>query len=183
MEKMIWLDNKKERIIEMYSNGFKQVEIAKHFGVSQGAISIRLRKWKVSNSDGNRFKRISVSKDVLYDMYWNKKMRPREIGKIFKCSFTTILNKLKEYGIPRRTYSECQMGKLNGMYGRKHKRSTKFKIAATFVSGKRKIVGSNQWGKGAYYNTPNQGRMWMRSGWERGTASYLINAGIMNING
>jgi hypothetical protein len=178
MKKIIWLDEKKDEIIEMYNDGMKQVEISIHFNISQGSISTGLRKWGVSNSDSNRFRRVEIPKDALYDMYWNKKMRPREIGKIFKCSFTTILNKLKEHEIPRRTYSECHMGKLNGMYGRKHKEVTKAKIAATFVNEKRKIVGSNRWGTGAYYNTPNQGKTWMRSGWERGTASYLTDVGI-----
>jgi hypothetical protein len=36
---------------------------------------------------------------------------------------------------------------------------------------------NTHWGKGAYYDTPNQGRKWMRSGWEIKTANYLTKQG------
>lgn len=174
MERLIWLDEKKEEIIKLYNEGKKQTEIAKYFGVSQGSISTRLRSWGVSNPDGNRFKRVDIDKETLYDMYWNQKMHPVDIGKVFGCSKIAIHQKMKKYNIPCRTKSESRMGKLNPIYNVGHTTETKRKMSDAFVNGKRKSFGfSKNWGKGSYYDTPNQGRVWMRSGWEIKVADYL----------
>lgn len=174
---MKWLDEKKEEIIKMYGDGYKQIEIAIHFDVSQTAISSRLRKWGVSNPDGNRFKKIDIPKDVLYDLYWNKELHPVKIGEKFGCSVMTVHHNLQKYNIPTRTKSESRIGKLNPIYGVGHTKETCKKMSLAFKNG-RKMGYNNHWGKGAYYDTPNQGRKWMRSGWEIKTADYLTNKGI-----
>lgn len=109
MERMLWLDDYKGIIICLYNEGMKQGDIADEFEVSQTAISTRLRKWGVSNPDGNRFKRNEIDKNELYDMYWNKKMQPSQIAKIYECNKQTITNNLIKYNIPRRTKSEARM--------------------------------------------------------------------------
>lgn len=172
MERMVWLDGYKDIIICLYNEGMKQTEIADGFGVSQTAISTRLRKWGVSNSDGNRFIRVNISKNELYDMYWNKEMHPRQIAKIYGCSKQVITNNLIKYNICRRTKSEARIGKLNPLYGVGHTESTKKKMSDAFTNG-RNIGYNTHWGKGGYYNTPNQGKVWMRSGWEIKVAEYL----------
>lgn len=177
MKRMEWLDDKKARIVDMYKDGYTQIEIAKEFNVSQTAISLRLRKWDVSNSDGNRFKRKNISEDELYDMYWNKEMHPREIAKIFNCTFVTVHNYMKKYGIPTRTKSEARKGKLNPIYGVGHTKEAKRKMSQALASD-RKIGFNNHWGKGSYYDTPNQGKVWMRSGWEVKVADYLTEKNI-----
>lgn len=173
MRRSLWLDSKKSAIIEMYQSGMKQIEIAEHFNVSQTSISLRLRKWEVSNPDGNRFiRKVDISKEELYDMYWNKKMHPDEIAEIFGCHKTAIHYKMNKCDIPWRTKSEARMGKLNPIYEVGHTDETKKKMSQAFVNG-RKMGYNTHWGKGSYYDTPNQGRVWMRSGWEVKTANYL----------
>ena len=177
MERLLWLDSKKQEIIQMYNNGCKQIEIAEYFNVSQTAISTRLRKWKVSNPDGNRFKRVNISKEMLYDMYWNKTMHPVDIGRVFGCSIMAIHQKMKLYSIPTRTKSESRQGKLNPIYGIGHTKETKEKMSRAFSNG-RKMGYNHHWGKGSYYDTPSQGRKWMRSGWEVKVANYLTDNAV-----
>lgn len=177
MKRMIWLDKKKNEIIGMYKSGAKQFEIAEYFNISQTAISLRLRKWGVSNPDGNRFIRTDISKNTLYDMYWNKKMHPREIGTVFGCSIMAIHQKMKKHNIPTRTKSESRMGALNPIYNVGHTKEARKKMSQAFANG-RKIGFNSYWGKGAYYDTPNQGRKWMRSGWEIKAADYLTKNNI-----
>ena len=172
-----WLDEKKDEIVSFYMGGMKQEEIAAYFDVSQTAISIRLKKWKVNNSDGNRFKRIEMDKDFLFDMYWNKKMHPSQIARIYNCSTQAIVNNLIKYNIRIRTKSEARMGALNPIYGVGHTIEAKEKMSKSFEDGRR--MGYNtHWGKGAYYDTPNQSKVWMRSGWEVKTADYLTENNV-----
>lgn len=178
MRRNLWLDSKKNSIIRMYQSGMKQTEVAKHFGVSQTSISLRLRKWGVSNPDGNRFiRKVDISKEELYNMYWNKEMHPDKIAKIFGCHKVAIHHALKRHGIKRRTKSEARMGKLNPIYGVGHTEETREKMSQAFVNG-RKVGYNTHWGKGSYYDTPNQRRVWMRSGWEVKTANYLTEKDI-----
>ncbi|KKN66550.1 hypothetical protein LCGC14_0470190 [marine sediment metagenome] len=177
MKRILWLDEEKKEIIQMYNNGCKQIEIAEYFNVSQTAISTRLRKWKVSNPDGNRFIRVDIPKNVLYDLYWNKELHPVEIGKKFGCGIAPIHRKMKQYGIPTRTKSEARMGKLNPIYGVGHTEEARKKMSEAFTNG-RKIGFNSHWGKGSYYDTPHQGRKWMRSGWEVKVADYLTRNNI-----
>lgn len=177
MNRMLWLDDRKDEIVNMYQSGAKQIDIANHFDVTQTAISTRLRKWGVSNPDGNRFTRVGIPKKVLYDMYWNKEMHPVEIGKVFGCSIMAIHQKMQNYGIPTRTKSESRQGKLNPIYNVGHSEKARQKMSKAFVSG-RKMGYNTHWGKGQYYDTPNQGRKWMRSGWEVKVADYLTSKGL-----
>ena len=177
MKRMSWLDEKKDEILSLYDSGLKQIEIAREYNVSQTAISLRLRKWRVSNSDVNRFKRIEIDKETLYDLYWNKKQHPSQIAKKYKCHKQVIINRMKKYGIPSRTKSEARMGKLNPIYGVGHTQVARKKMSIAFEKG-RKIGFNNHWGVGDFYDTPNQGKVWMRSGWEVKTADYLTKNNI-----
>lgn len=177
MKKYDWLDGFKEEIIELYYSGLKQIEIAKKFDVSQTAISTRLRKWKASNPDGNRFIRYNIDKEDLRRMYWDEKMHPSQIAEKYGCHKQIITNRLHEYGIPTRTKSEARMGELNPIYGVGHTKETRQKMSEAFTIGNRTIGFNSHWGKGAYYETPNQGKVWMRSGWEVKVADYLTENG------
>lgn len=177
MNRMTWLDEYKDIIICLYNEGMKQGEIADEFEVSQGAISTRLRRWGVSNLDGNRFKRVEIPKDILYDLYWNKKMHPIDIGKKFGCTKMTIHNKMKEYGIPTRTKSQSRMGELNPIYNVGHTKEARKKMSLAFRNGRE--MGYNKiWGNISLYESPNQGMVKMRSDWEVKTADYLTHNDI-----
>ena len=178
MNRMKWLDNYKDIIICIYNEGMKQIEIANEFEVSQTAISNRLRKWNVSNTDGNRFIRYDITKEDLYRLYWTEEKHPSEIAEIYKCHKITVHNFLKKYDIPRRTKSEARQGKLNPIYGVGHTEETKQKMSDAFSNGVRTRFGfSDNWGSAHIYESPNQGLVKMRSSWEVKTADYLTDKG------
>lgn len=177
MRRMEWLDEFKDIIICLYEEGMKQTEIAKEFEVSQGTISLRLRKWGASDPDGNRFKRNDIDKETLHRLYWDEEMHPSQIAEIYGCHKQTVTNFLIKYGIPRRTKSEARKGKLNPIYKTGHTKKARKKMSDAFVNG-RKIGFNNHWGVGSYYDSPNQGKVWMRSGWETSVADYLTKEGL-----
>lgn len=178
MKRNKYLDEQKEEIIRLYVEEAKiYKDIANLYNVSTSSIAIRLKKWGFNNPDKNRFKRIEISKEVLYDMYWNKEMHPREIGDICGCSFSTIHNHMKKFGIPVRTKSEARKGRLNPIYGVGHTKQTRAKMSEAFVKGRRRGY-NNCWGRTLDYVTPKQGKVKMRSTWEAATADHLTELGL-----
>jgi hypothetical protein len=180
MKRMDWLDDKREEITSLYNEGKKQTEIAQYFDVSQTAISTRLRKWGLSNPDGNRFIRFEeIDEETVRRMYWDEEMHPVQIAKKYGCHKQVVVNRMKEWGIPLRTKSQARVGKLNPIYGVGHTKDTCKKMSDAFDNGKRSSFGySGNWGKVNLYKTPNQGIVKMRSGWEAKTADYLTDNGI-----
>src|SRR3990167_931800 len=53
--------------------------------------------------------KIELSKKKLYTLYYVQNKPPHLIGKMFGCSFSTITNRLKEYGIPLKTPASARM--------------------------------------------------------------------------
>jgi hypothetical protein len=173
MKRMDWLDDKKDEISILYNEGETQAEISKHFNVSQTAISIRLRKWGLSNPDGNRFKRFDeIDEETVKRMYWDEEMHPVQIAEKYGCDKQVIVNRMKDWGIPLRTKSQARIGRLNPIFGVGHTKGSKKKMSEAFENG-RTIGFNTNWGVGNFYKTPNQGDVWMRSGWEIATADYL----------
>lgn len=66
-------------------------------------------------------KKIKLDKNILIDLYHTKKKSTIQISKILCVSKRTILRRMKEYNIPRRTPSEAfhlggKKGNKNGMW-------------------------------------------------------------------
>lgn len=51
-------------------------------------------------------KRIGIEKEELHDLYINRKLGSIRIGQILKCNGTTVVNRLREFGIPVRRLEE-----------------------------------------------------------------------------
>ena len=108
------LDIDTELVIDMYVNqGMSLRKISKIFDVDPTVITKRLKEKNItikSSSQANREvteKQVDIEKIV--DMYVNQKMPSTKIGEIIGVAKTTILNKLKILGIPRRSKSEVMM--------------------------------------------------------------------------
>lgn len=54
-------------------------------------------------------KKIVIKKKVLRDFYCNKNLSARKIGKIFGCSWSTIINRIAEFNIPLKSPSGARM--------------------------------------------------------------------------
>ncbi len=178
MNRLTFLDDRKDEIIKMYNDGKRQRDIAEYFEVSISAISTRLNKWGVGNIDGNRFKRFdNIDKETVERLYWDEQKHPSEIAKLYGCHKQVITNRMKKWGIPSRTKSESRMGKLNPIYNVGHTAAARKKMSDAFANG-RKIGFNCVWGNSEYYDTPNQGTVRMRSSWEVKTADYLTSKNI-----
>lgn len=51
--------------------------------------------------------KLNLDKDELFDLYINKQLTSKEVGKIFNCSSKAVRNYLKKYGIPVRQNAEA----------------------------------------------------------------------------
>lgn len=157
----------KDKIIKMYrEENCTQDEIAKHLNIGKITVYRKLKEWNIRSLNFHKSKTKKISKDVLYGLYWNEEKSMRQIAEIFKCCHSTISRRMKEYNIQERTPGEVRSGRITT-------EETKRKLSGSFFNGTRRVPINNSRGKGAYYNTPNQGRKWMRSGWERRVADYL----------
>ncbi len=160
-------------IIFYYTDDKKLSDVINHF--NKPIISMALRLWGFNNSNSNRFKKLDTPlKDVLYKLYWKEEKHPSEIAKEYNCSSQTVTRWLKNYTIPLRTKSEARMGKLNPIYGIGHTKEARKKMSQAFIEG-RNIGFHTNWGKCSEYETPNQGIVTMRSGWEVKTANFLTH--------
>jgi intein-encoded DNA endonuclease-like protein len=54
-------------------------------------------------------KKIVIPKEALYRLYWLEHKSSIEIGKIYSCHPMTIRNRIKEFGIQKRTPSDARM--------------------------------------------------------------------------
>lgn len=61
-----------------------------------------------------------VSREELYDLYWNQKLSDAKIAIIFGVTAKAILKRRRVLGIPARSLSESITGELNGFFGRHH---------------------------------------------------------------
>jgi len=82
---------------------YKLCEIEKNTGIPELTIRNYMKKYNIELY--TKPLNLNLTKEELYDMYWNKWLSLKEIGQIYKVSGGTICNKLKKYNIKRRTDS------------------------------------------------------------------------------
>src|SRR3989344_1521626 len=112
----------------MYKQQFyftkKQLEnlyVSKKLSLSQTAAQLNcssvtilraLEKFGIKRRPAYR-KKIPIAKEVLEDLYWNQKKKPKEIARMFGIkNERTIRKKMEKFGIKRRTLSEAITTKM-----------------------------------------------------------------------
>lgn len=156
--------------------------IAGKFKVSTSCINYRLHSMGIYGKYLNRkfvrtLLRVEIPKDVLKDLYFDKKLTMQEIGRRFNCSRSAVARRMKEYGLKPRTKLEASnRGSNHHNYNKPMSKKSKDKLIKSLSKIERSIKTYGK-GNGAYYNTPNQGKKWMRSGWEINVAYYLTSQG------
>lgn len=92
-----------KEIIQLYRQGETMKLIGKKYGVDKSAISRVLRE---NGEDIRVWNRVQtnpkLTEAVLRELYCEKNMTAKEIGKVFSLTDVAILNWLKKYDIPRR---------------------------------------------------------------------------------
>lgn len=148
----------KEVLLNLYKSDKTQAEIAAIFSCSTGAVRRRLRQLKIIRNDanGSYFKRKNLPRSEVVRMY-NDGFSCREISEILKVSMSVVYSRLKKWNIKLRNFSDCNV-----------------------VRFERGLVCSRESarGKGSYYDTPHQGKKWLRSTWEIVLADYLSDNNI-----
>ncbi len=146
-----------DALTDLYRSGKTQAEIAAIFNCSRGAVRYRLRKLGIIKNDPNgaRFRRKQLPKEMIINLY-NSGLSCKEIADKLDVSYSVIYSRLKSWNVKTRNFTESNL-----------------------VRYERGIVCniSTPRGKGAYYDTPHQGRRWLRSSWETAVADYLNSVG------
>ncbi|MCK4528952.1 hypothetical protein KAW18_16425 [candidate division WOR-3 bacterium] len=99
--------------------------------------------------------RVDISEDELNDLYWNQELSTSIIAAQFLCNAETVRNRMKEYGIPRRTNAESQLG-------RKHSDESREKMAVAQRGRKvsfdtlKKQSDRHRNGKRSLYDVPKE---------------------------
>lgn len=63
-------------------------------------------------------RKVVISKEELYDLYWKQKLSMQKIADKYNCSYFAIYYYMNKYNIERRTHSELN-GELSSMFGKK----------------------------------------------------------------
>lgn len=102
-------------IIDLYVNNILSLtDIGIKYGTTQYIIkkvlinnSIKIKeRYKDKNTNKIKSQKININKDVLIDLYINKKLSTIEISKIFNVCHKTVYNRLLEYNIPTRSIND-----------------------------------------------------------------------------
>jgi predicted transcriptional regulator len=64
-------------------------------------------------------RKISIKKEILKNLYLDKKLSSTEIGRLFKLTKQAIFYYLKKYNISRRTGNEVKKGELHPNFGKR----------------------------------------------------------------
>jgi len=94
--------------------------IGKSVGCHPVTISDILHKYEIPVRNGGGKKpplHMILSKEELYDLYWNDGLTCAGIAKIMGYAQPSVSNLMKKYGIPQKTFSELCSGVNNPMYG------------------------------------------------------------------
>lgn len=98
-------------------------EIAEIYGCTRSNVSKLLLKYDIAERSRTKRKRkegdprqtnfLHIDKDELYDLYVNKDYSIKMLAELkYFCSHVTIINRMKEHGIPRREVKR-QKGRTN----------------------------------------------------------------------
>ncbi len=110
-------------------------KIAEIFKCGKGTIWVKLCQYNINartKSEANKVKyKIKMSKELLKDLYINKKLDTNEIARKSKCTSTTVVRRLHHFDISiRRTRRNIPRDKLKYLYVNKKK--TIYQIAKRF---------------------------------------------------
>jgi predicted DNA-binding protein YlxM (UPF0122 family) len=103
------LDLPEEELRRMYwDEGMNQSQIAEVFLCSTALIIRRMKEYNIPRRTTSEIlTTIKISKDELYDLYWNHEMSTIDIADMFDCSQRSIARIMSEHDIPCRTLSEA----------------------------------------------------------------------------
>jgi len=110
------LNIQKEDLEELYwKQGLSLEEIGKKFGCHETNIIYWMRKLSIKTRPVG-FNEIVIPKETLQELYWEKKLSAKQIGKKFGTNHRRILKKMKKAGIASRSLSEARTKKFKAPF-------------------------------------------------------------------
>lgn len=95
-----------EKLYDLYINERNTLDyLAKQvFFVSRQTLATRLREHNIKRDNGaKRPHYIPIDIDTLKELYYDKKYALYDLSRVFNCSIGTIIKRMEEYNLPRRT--------------------------------------------------------------------------------
>lgn len=105
-----------KKILKVQYQKYTQDELANRYGVARTTIQNWVRKHGLSGQSkrgGHNIIKFCTAQE-LRKMYLMERLSSIEIGKKFGVDRSVVLNRLKKYGIKRRSASEARRGKYDG---------------------------------------------------------------------
>jgi predicted DNA-binding protein YlxM (UPF0122 family) len=131
------VDISKETLEDLYVNQKLSLErIAKKLGVCRETIRNYMEKFDIKIRGRSETKKIHIDKKVLEDLYLIQKLSMKKIAKKIGISQQAVLNRMKEFGMKRRTKSEAGKGRKSSMRGKCLSEEVKVKMSKAHT-GKR----------------------------------------------
>jgi len=98
-DKMKWRENEIKLLLKYSKEGLSNEEIAKKLNRTKDSIDWKLYKnLKIRKSD---IRLPKFNRKQLYNLYYKKKLKLKEIAKMFNCSRTYISRQMEKLKIPR----------------------------------------------------------------------------------
>jgi predicted DNA-binding protein YlxM (UPF0122 family) len=90
---------------DLYINKkLSMAKIAKRFHCSPTTIQRIMREYKIKSRNlSEAAEKVLILKQTLKKLYYRNKLSTIQIGKLYRCSHATVLNKMKKYGLKRRS--------------------------------------------------------------------------------
>jgi len=92
----------REKLYELYwDRGLSIRKIARKLGVGKTTVEYWLKKYKIPRRTPPQKDKLSnLTKEELYDLYWNKGLSLSEIAKMFDVNKSSVKSKMMNLGIP-----------------------------------------------------------------------------------
>lgn len=122
-------------------------------------------------------KHIICNKEELNRLYWEKRLSLSHIAKQLSCSPATILERMKEFGIPRRTLSQSRLQVIknhNSQYDKEQLRKLYWDEGKTFqeIASMLNVPEGTMWHLFKYLGIPTAGK-------KRHAQSYITEKGYI----
>ncbi len=100
---------KPEVLVDLYWNkGLTNLEIGKYLGLASRTVNIRIRECGIPLRTPGVLGP-NITKGELKKLYMNKRMSSRKIAKIYKCAYSTVDRKIREFGFPIQTLAAAHI--------------------------------------------------------------------------
>ena len=107
----------KEELYDLYWNkGLTTREIAEKFNANKTTLHSWLKKYDIPRKSIGKPRKVNISKEELYDLYYKKDMTIRQIANKINVSISSICRWMKIYKIPSKPTSHWMSGEKNSSW-------------------------------------------------------------------